>query len=446
VKARPYTTLVLVLGLALRAVLVPLTHGSDFVVWDLASRYTLAGVNIYRDHPPYPGGPYAYFPLFLYLELPFQWLALHGGAPFAVLGKLPIIAGDVLTGALLAYILARRGFRDTVVALGAALYFLNPLVLYNGAFYGRFDTLCVGLLLLALLVHDNSYLLGALAASPLTASQPTLANERVDGDGYLLGAPASSRQTFGGERAGDSTHAGCSQCRLDSQRTDAGAPSRCDGAGDTPALPTHMSRMRQWAFPLLYALAVATKSYPIFLLPWLLTREPWGRRRLLLALVAVLGGLSLPYLLTSPARFVADILLYDANKLPGHLSWQVLLLGALPPLAARVVSYLLLALFVAALYYYRRLDLWTYATVAILLFILLSKVVIEQYFLWPLPFLIVDTVRYRSWASGSMFALLSATGMLVNPYIYPFGVSPTPIAVVLDVAILLYIWTRTRWA
>ncbi|MCA1598814.1 MAG: glycosyltransferase 87 family protein [Chloroflexi bacterium] len=360
-KARPYTALVLILGLALRAVLVPLTHGPDFVVWDLASRYTLAGVNIYRDHPPYPGGPYTYFPLFLYLELPFQWLALHGGAPFVVLGKLPIIAGDLLTGALLAHILARRGCRDAVVALGVALYVLNPLVLYNGAFYGRFDTLCAGLLLLALLVHDaNAF------------------------------------------------------------------------------------RMRHWAFPLLYALAVATKTYPIFLLPWLLTREPWGRRRLLLALVAVLGGLSLPYLLTSPARFVADVLLYNANKLPGHLSWQVLLLGVLPPLAARVVSYLLLALLVAALYSYRRLDLWTYATVAILLFILLSKVVIEQYLLWPLPFLIVDTVRYRSWASGALLTLLSATGMLVNPYIYPFGASPTPIAVVLDMAILLYIWTRTR--
>jgi len=350
VRTHPYTTLVLILGLALRAVLVPLTHGPDFVVWDLASRYTLAGVNIYRDHPPYPGGPYAYVPLFLYMELPFQWLAQHGAAR----------------------ILARRGCRDAIVALGVALYFLNPLVLYNGAFYGRFDTLCVGLLLLALLVHDNSYLLRA------------------------------------------------------------------------PALPTNMAHMRQWVFPLLYALAVATKSYPIFLLPWLLTRESWGRKRLLLTLTAVLGGLSLPYLLTSPARFVADIGLYDANKLPGHLSWQVLLLGTLPPLAARVVSYLLLALFVAALYHYRHLDLWTYSVVAILLFILLSKVVIEQYFLWPLPFLIVDTVRYRSWASGSMFALLSAAGMLVNPYIHPFGVSPAPIAVVLDVAIVLYIWTRTQ--
>ena len=61
-------------GLIARAVLIPITHGQDFVVWDLASTATLHGVNIYAHHPAYPGGPFAYFPVFLYLELPFQWL------------------------------------------------------------------------------------------------------------------------------------------------------------------------------------------------------------------------------------------------------------------------------------------------------------------------------------------------------------------------------------
>jgi len=360
-RAHPYTLLVLIVGLALRAALMPITHGEDFRVWDLASRYTLHGVNIYKDHPPYPGGPYAYFPLFLYVELPLQWLALRTGLPFTILGKLPIVGGDLLTAALLGRLLARRGCREAVVALGVALYFLNPLVLYNGAFYGRFDTLCVGLLLLALIVHDR---------------------ERLNGE-------------------------------------------------------------HGWAFPVLYAAAVATKSYPVFLLPWLLAREPRGRARLLLSLAAVLGGLSLPYLLTSPARFVADILLYDAHKTPGHLSWQVLLLAILSPHAARLLSYLLLALFVVALYLYRRLDLWTYTTVSILLFILLSKVIIEQYFLWPLPFLILDALRPRSrraWAAGAMLALLSAIGMLANAYIHPFGQSPWPLDLTLSTGIVLYVY------
>ena len=35
------------------------------------------------------------------------------------------------------------------VVVGAGLFFLNPLVLYNGPFYGRFDSLCLAALLLA---------------------------------------------------------------------------------------------------------------------------------------------------------------------------------------------------------------------------------------------------------------------------------------------------------
>jgi len=402
-RAHPYTLLVLIVGLALRAALMPIAHGEDFRVWDLASRYTLHGVNIYKDHPPYPGGPYAYVPLFLYVELPFQWLALRTGLPFTVLGKLPIVGGDILTAALIGWLLARRGCREAVVALGVALYFLNPLVLYNGAFYGRFDTLCVGLLLLALVIHDHANIAPrAYGATP------------------LRGAPAT------GKRVGDGT----------------------DDAGNRGWPAAGAPGGYGWVFPLLYAAAVATKSYPVFLLPWLLAREPRGRKRLLLSLAAVLGGLSLPYLLTSPVRFVADILLYDAHKTPGHLSWQVLLLQlhVLSPHAARLVSYLLLALFVVALYLFRRLDLWTYATVSILLFILLSKVVIEQYVLWPLPFLILDALRQRSrrsWAAGAMLALLSTVGMLVNAYIYPFGQSPWPIALILAAAIVLYLATVT---
>src|SRR5579884_2221475 len=69
-------------GLAVRAALVPLGHGQDFVVWRLASTWTLRGVNIYAHHPAYPGGPYAYFPLFLAIEVPLRWLSDQTSAPF----------------------------------------------------------------------------------------------------------------------------------------------------------------------------------------------------------------------------------------------------------------------------------------------------------------------------------------------------------------------------
>lgn len=360
-RAYPYTTLVLALGLAARAVLAPITHGQDFVVWDLASRATLAGVNIYAHHPHYPGGPYTYLPLFLYTELPLQWLALHLGWSFTVLGKLPILAGDLLATVLIGDYLARRGHGDGAMALGAALYFLNPLVLYNGAFYGRFDAFCVGLFLLALRFHE-------------------------------------------------------------------------------PARP------RSWRFPLLYALAVAAKTYPVFILPWLLRREPESRVRILAVLAAVLGGLSLPYLLTSPARLIADVILYNGNKLPGNLSWQIILLqsGVLTPQSARVLSWILLALFAAALALFTRLDLYTYCSVAILLFLVFSKVLIEQYFLWPMPFLIVAAVHHRSWASWGLLALLSAAGTLINPFIHPLPGGERVVAANVLVAVCITAYAVTR--
>jgi hypothetical protein len=358
-RAHPYTAAVFALGLALRALLLPLTHGQDFVVWNLASRYTLAGINVYAHHPHYPGGPYTYFPLFLYLELPFQWLTLHTGVSFTVLGKLPIMAGDLLAAALIAAHLGQRSHGDGVRALGSGLYFLNPLVLYNSAFYGRFDALCVGLFLLALRSYD--------------AGQP-----------------------------------------------------------------------RSWRFPILYAYAVAAKTYPVFLLPWLLLRERARRRRVVIALVLVLGGLSLPYLLTSLGRFFSDIVLYNGRKLPGNLSWQIVLLEHhyLSPHGARLLTYALLALFAVALFLFTWLDLHTYCLVAILLFIVLSKVVIEQYFLWPMPFLIVAALDRRSWASWGLLILLSVTGMLINPYVHPWTERVPAANVAIALCILVYVLTR----
>lgn len=145
----------LVLGTALRLAIVPWTHGQDFIVWDKASTATLHGIDMYSHHAGYPGGPFAYLPLFIDLELPFQWLSMHVGAPFTVLGKVPVLAGDLLTAILLAVALRRRGVSRRGILIGTAAFYLNPLVLYNGAFYGRFDTLACGLLLAAILLRER---------------------------------------------------------------------------------------------------------------------------------------------------------------------------------------------------------------------------------------------------------------------------------------------------
>src|SRR5262245_20135532 len=113
----PLTLTVFLAAAAARIFLIPLTNGPDFLVWDLASRATLNGSTLYAPHPAGSlGGPYTSPPLFLYIELPFQWAAVHLGWPFRVLGKLPVIAGDFLTGWLIAAFLAERRHGDGRIA------------------------------------------------------------------------------------------------------------------------------------------------------------------------------------------------------------------------------------------------------------------------------------------------------------------------------------------
>jgi hypothetical protein len=351
---------VLVVGVIARAILVPITHGADFRVWDLASRATLNGVNVYAHHPAYTGGPYAYLPLFLYLEVPMQWLTVHTGVSFTVMGKLPIVAADLAATVLIIREVRRRGHGPRAEALAAALFFLNPVVLYNGAFYGRFDSVCVALFMLAFSAYR--------AARPAT-----------------------------------------------------------------------------WRFALVYAFAVAAKTFPVFVLPWLVARGRATALRVLTACVGVVAALSAPYLLTSPHAFVRD-LLYSADKLPGGLSWQVVLHG-LPAAVQVSIGDVLLGAFVVVAIALAVLDDFAVASVAaMLLFLVFSKQVIEQYLVWPLPLLALLVVDERSRVALFLVAALTAAGLVVNAYYHPFGLQPAAInvafAAMVSAGVARLLWTH----
>ena len=225
-------------------------------MWDLASTATLQGSDIYTHHPAYPGGPYAYFPLFLYLELPLQFLAAHTGISFTVLGKVPILAGDVACALVLAAELRDRTASNRAVLLGTSLFFLNPLVLYNGAFYGRFDTVALALLLFSV----------------------------------------------------------------------------------------RLLRKRKRSAGLWYGLAVAAKTFPAFVLPGIVRYARGRRIWIAITPMTVLLVLSAPYL-PSWRAMLSDIVVYDAVKAPGALSWQTLLLGTTSIEALRLISHVLLAVY-----------------------------------------------------------------------------------------------------
>lgn len=334
---RHWLVAVFAVGLIARLALIPITHGQDFVVWDKASAAALAGVNLYAHHPHYPGGPFAYFPLWVYLEVPFQWLHQVTGVPFQILGKLPILAGDVGTAMLIARELRDHG-RDP--AFGTALFFLNPLVVYNSAFYGRFDSVACALALLAVRLVSKG--------------------------------------------------------------------SRASGVA--------------------FGLAVAAKTYPVFLLAGLLRAARGARARLVVLATAVVAVLSLPYIAALHAM-VHDIVLYDTHKQPQGLSW--LQLTAHP---RWVTDGLLLAFVAATLALAAVRDLYRYCAAVLLLFLVCSKVVIEQYLTWPLAFLALVAVlaeRRTKGAALALVALLTAVGMLANPYVHPWGTTPTALLIIL---------------
>ncbi|MGN6608591.1 MAG: hypothetical protein ACTHMS_16470, partial [Jatrophihabitans sp.] len=347
---------VLALGLLVRAVLVPVTHGQDFVVWDLATRATLHGTDVYAHHPAYPAGPYAYFPFFLYVELPFQWLALHTGVAFTVLGKLPIMAGDVIAAVVLRGELRAHDLDDRAVTTGVALWFLNPLVLYDGAWYGRFDSLAVAALLMT-------------------------------------------------QRLLRTKHAGG---------------------------------------PAWYAIAVTAKTFPVFVLPGVLRAA--GRRRWvwLGTLVLVTLVQSAPYLRSWHAM-VDDIVRHDATKGPQALSWQTVLLGRLDDHALRLVGDALLVVLAVATLALLWIELFERYVLAVLVaFLLTSKVVLDQYLVWPLPWLVLATATGLRRSSAATFAALTVLGLVANADLHPFGRGPAWLTVPLALGLAAYLITLVR--
>lgn len=144
----------LLLALALRVVLLPLTAGNDFRSFAKLALFTLQGRNVYSIPSDYlfthlHSLSWAYFPLCLDMLAALRWLGLQTGWSFDVLGKLPMVAADLGIGWLLYRALRRRGHSTGVAILGMSLYLFNPLILYNGALYGRFDALALAFLLLA---------------------------------------------------------------------------------------------------------------------------------------------------------------------------------------------------------------------------------------------------------------------------------------------------------
>lgn len=364
-----YLPFILLAGLVIRVLLIPLTQGYDFHTFVGMTKAGLAGRDIYDMSQPLKA-PWAYFPLCFDMYLGLGWIAQHSpwgfDAVFPLLGKAPVVVADLLIGSLIYRALQRRGHTEKTALTGACLYIFNPLVLYNGAFYGRFDAIALALLLLALEFYRS-----------------------------------------------------------------------------------------RW-FSLLFAFSIAAKTFPLFLVPLFAfgrDRQPIPK---LVAAVALVPLLSLPYVVTDLHGLLAH--LAYARPIPGRLSWYSLLLEnhwltqqQLSPLAA-LGFYVLYPL---SLFLFLKSPLYVKAAATTTLFLVLSNVVYEQYLLWPLPFLIIVGLHYRSRLALGLVFLCTLAALLENeetwkPTHFHYHLAATPsvplnVGLAVCVVAAALIWRFSRW-
>ncbi len=198
-----------------------------------------------------------------------------------------------------------------------------------------------------------------------------------------------------------------------------------------------------------YALAIAAKTFPVFLLPLLLLgRDRQKPARLLLALLCV-PLLSLPYIVTDP-RGLLRYLFYDVHSVwLGPLSWYYLAPHAHSWATVLAAGRVGIALFPLALLLVAHRPLYVKAACTFVLFVTLNRLVYEQYLVWALPFLIVVALRHRSRLALWLFGLYTVAGMLENEQTWAafdprfhYSLLPTPylpLNLLLAVSALLFI-------
>jgi hypothetical protein len=141
---------------------------------------------------------------------------------------------------------------------------------------------------------------------------------------------------------------------------------------------------------------------------------------------------------------LSDIVVYDAVKAPGALSWQTLLLGTTSIEALRLISHVLLAVYlIGTVLLACVLDLDLYILATLVLFLVCTNVLLEQYLLWPMPWLVLvlfTAPRIRA-ATIAFFVAATVVGMVANPHIQPWGRSPALIDAGFAIMSVIYLVT-----
>jgi len=156
-----YLILLLLLGALIRILLFPLPFNQDFADFIIDAQNVANGGNLY--HNPLPSGSqflldgvlYTYYPffkppLFIYLLVAAGYVSALTGVPTAFLGKAIILMGDLGVSYLIYSQLQSNKMGERDCLKGMCLYLLNPFVIFVSAISGKFDSLALLFLMLAL--------------------------------------------------------------------------------------------------------------------------------------------------------------------------------------------------------------------------------------------------------------------------------------------------------
>ena len=143
--------------IALASRLIPAAfygHPWDMYIWLKSGELGLSHVNIYLLSNPvdYPWGFYAYPPTWLYWLMVSEIIGrIVGSLNLQVLViKAPIIASDILIGALLYDLAKRLGFSERRAFIASCIWLFNPITYFMSAIWGMFDSIAALFMLLSL--------------------------------------------------------------------------------------------------------------------------------------------------------------------------------------------------------------------------------------------------------------------------------------------------------
>lgn len=161
-----YLLLLLLLGALIRILLFPLPFNQDLADFIMDAQNVASGGHLY--HNPLPSGskflldgalytyyPFAKPPLFVYMMVAAGYVSAFTGVPIAFLGKAIILLGDLGVSYLIYSLLLSTKMRERDCLSAMCLYLLNPFVIFVSAVSGKFDSIPLFFLMLALRNTEN---------------------------------------------------------------------------------------------------------------------------------------------------------------------------------------------------------------------------------------------------------------------------------------------------